>query len=300
MAAAFDWSSLIGPALGAAGAYYGAQQGGPQTLTSQTQMPPEMMGQWNAYRDFTNRAASVPYAANPNQSVAGFTQDQYSAMDQIRNNSMGGPEQRAGSAALQDVLRGPQGGNPYLEGMIKKTGDDVQARMGSAAFGSGSFGNSGIAQQTAEGLANSSNQLRFQGYESDRNRQMQGIGQALNYQGQNMQNSNALLQSGGIQQNQGQRYADDATARWQEMRDYPRQQAQFLGAPLGFNTGQISSQTQPGNRAASAVGGGILGLQLGNAWSNAYGGMAPGANNWGYQQPAPIYDGYGFTPGTGR
>jgi len=177
--------------------------------------------------------------------------------------------------------------------MIKKTGDDVQARMGSAAFGSGSFGNSGIAQQTAEGLANSSNQLRFQGYESDRNRQMQGIGQALNYQGQNMQNSNALLQSGGIQQNQGQRYADDATARWQEMRNYPREQAAYLGAPLGFNTGQISSQTQPGNRAASAVGGGILGLQLGNAWNNAYGGTVPGANNWGYQSPAPIYNGYG-------
>lgn len=297
MAADFDWSSLISAGAGLAGSYLGAQAGGPQTTQSQTQLNPGMQGQWNAYQNFANQAAGIPYAPYGGSQVAGFTQDQYGAMDQVRGNAMGGPEQQAGSNALQGVLNATPGSNPFLQGMINQTGDEVQNRMGSAAFGSGSFGNSGVAQQTAKGLADSANNLRYQAYESDLGRKMGGIGQALNYQGQNMQNANALLQTGAMQQNQGQRYLDDARGRWDEMRNYPKQQLGYLGAPLGFNTGMTQSSTQPGNRAASALGGGLLGLQIGNSVQN---GMVGGANNWGWQRPAPIYDGYGYAPGTGQ
>lgn len=288
-----NWGSWIGPIAGAVGSYFGAQQGGPQstTQTHQTQMSPEMRGQWDAFRQFSNQAAAVPYAPYGGSRVAGLTEDQLSSMDQVRANAQGGSEQRAGSQALQSFLSGPQAQNPYLDGMLRQTQDDVQARMGQGAFSSGSFGNSGVAGQTAKALADSSNNVRYGAYEQDRQRQFNAIPQALAYQNQNFQNANQLLQVGAMQQNQGQRYLDDASSRWQEMRDYPRQQMSFLGAPLGYNMGQTSTQsaTQPGNRWASALGGGLLGLQLGNN-------MAGGAQQ---QRPAPIYDGYGFMPGMG-
>jgi hypothetical protein len=277
-----DWTSLIGPALGAAGAYYGAQQGGPQTTSQTSQMNPAMQGQWNGYQQFANQAAAIPYSPYQGSQVADFTQDQYGAMDQIRQNSMGGAEQQAGSQALQGVLNATPGSNPYLDGMISRTNNDVQNRMGSAAFSSGSFGNSGVAQATASGLADSANTLRFGAYEADMGRKMQGIGQALGYQNQNMQNSNALLQSGAMQQNQGQRYLDDARSRYDEMLNYPKQQLGYLGAPLGFNGGMTNSITQPGNRAASALGGGLLGLQLGGAVANQWASPPQGQNSAAY------------------
>jgi hypothetical protein len=260
---AFDWTSLIGPAIGA---YAGYKAGGDTTTTQAP--PPEWMGQWNAYTNFANQVANRPYQ----NTVAPFSQDQYGAMDQIRRQSQGGPEQAAGSQALQGILSGanknPYMGNdnPYMKGLIQNTNDEVQNRMGTAAFSSGSFGNSGVAGQTAKALADSTNNLQYQQYqnsanlyENQMNRQMQAVPQALNYQNQNLANSSALLQSGAMQQAQGQKTVD----QWW---NYPQQQLAAMGSPLGFNTGR--STTEQGNPYASALGGGLLGLQMAN---NLYG-----------------------------
>ncbi|MBA2412578.1 MAG: hypothetical protein H0V63_07095 [Burkholderiaceae bacterium] len=282
-----DW---IGPVAGAVGSYFGAQAGGPQTNTQSTGNP-AMQGQWNAYQNFANQVANRPYMANPTQRVAGLTQDQYGAMDSVRNTANGGNggmEMMGGSQALMGALAGPQA-NPYLNGLLRQTADDVQGRMGQAAFGSGSFGNSGVAAQTAKGLADSENNIRFQDYNNGMQRQMQAIPMALNYQNQRFQNANAQMQSGGMQQQQGQAYADDNSQRWEDWNNYPNKQLGIMGQPLGMNSGFSQQQTtQPGNRFASAVGGGLLGLQLGN-------GMAGGAQprqDFGYQSPAPIVNTY--------
>jgi hypothetical protein len=260
---AFDWTSLIGPALGA---WAGYKAGGDQTQTVQNTIPAPMMNQWQGYTNFANQLANRPYQ----NTVAPFTQDQYGAMDQIRAQSQGGPEQQAGSQALQSFLSGGNknpymGDNPYLSGMIKRSNDEIMGRMNTGAFNSGSFGNSGVAETTAKAIGDSTNALQFANYqnsanlaESGLNRQASMIPQALTYQNQNLANSSALLQSGAMQQQQGQKTLDN----WW---NYPMQQLGIMGQPLGFNIGQNSTTSIPGNPWASALGGGLLGLQLGNA-----------------------------------
>jgi len=242
-----DWSDLFPALAGGIGSYLGYQAGG--DTTTQNTPPPEMMGQWNAYTNFANQVANRPYQ----NTVAPFSQDQYGAMDQIRQQSRGGPEQQAASGAFQNFMKGPEN-NPYLQGLVKRTQDDVQNRMGTGAFSSGSFGNSGVATQTAQALADSQNSL----YNSQLNQMGNMIPQGLNFQNQNLANSSALLQSGAMQQAQGQKTMDN----WW---NYPQQQMAAMGAPLGYNMG--STMTQQGNPYASALGGGLLGLQMGNAFT---------------------------------
>lgn len=239
-----DWTDFIAPLIGG---YMGYKAGGNQTATSQTQMDPDAKNQWLAYRDFANQVASRPYQ----NTVAPFTQDQYSAFDQIRNNAAGGPEQQAGSMALQNFLKGPEA-NPYLQGIIKQTNDQVMNRMNTGAFNSGSFGNSGVAKATADALAQNTNNV----YQTGLNQTMQAIPQALNYQNQNMQNTNALLQGGAMQQQLGQRQIDNW---WQ----YPQQQMSMMAAPLGLAKGETTTSTSPVNTWGSTLGGGLLGLQFG-------------------------------------
>jgi hypothetical protein len=251
---------LIGPALGA---YFGYKSGGDETRTTQTTLPPEMMGQWNAYSSLANQLAARPYQ----NTISPFTQDQYGAMDQIRGQAQGGPEQSAASTAFQNFMRGPAA-NPYIQGAIQKTQDQVQNRMGTGAFASGSFGNAGVAKATAEGLGNATNDLYNQQFAQMGNM----IPQGLAFQQQNLGNSSALLQSGAMQQAQGQKTMDN----WW---NYPAQQLGFMGQPLGFNMGQTSTTSIPGNPYASALGGGLLGLQMGNALT---GQTPPPRTPWGY------------------
>jgi hypothetical protein len=258
-----DWTDFIAPALGA---FAGWKAGGDQTQTATNAPFPEWLGQWQGFRDFANQVANRPYQPG----VAPFSQDQYAAMDQTRALAGGGPEQRAGSQALQSFLNGGNqnpymGQNPYLQGIIDNTNDQVQNRMNTAAFNSGSFGNAGVGQATAKALADSSNALQFNNYqnsanlaESGLNRQASMIPQALTYQNQNLGNASALLQTGAMQQNQGQQLLSDYL-------NYPAKQLGFMGQPLGFNAGQTSTTSIPGNPYASALGGGLLGLQIGGA-----------------------------------
>jgi hypothetical protein len=261
-----DWTDWLGAGLGLAGGYMGAKAGGDQTTTTTNAPFPAWLSQWGGYNQFANTLANRPYQ----NTVAPFTQDQYGAMDQIRAQAGGGPEQQAGSQALRTFLSGGNqnpyiGQNPYLANMVNQANDQIQNRMGTAAFNSGSFGNSGVAAQTAKAIGDSTNALNFANYnqsanlaESGLNRQAQMIPQALTYQNQNLGNASALLQSGAMQQQQGQKTLDN----WW---NYPMQQLDIMGRPLGFNAGQTQTQNIPGNPWASALGGGLLGLQIGSA-----------------------------------
>jgi hypothetical protein len=264
-----SWDDWITALIGGAGAYAGAQAGGPQTTTQTTQMPPEMMGQWKAYADFANQVANRPYQSG----VAPMSQDQYQAMDMVRNAAGGTPEMQAGSQALQGFLGGGQQNpfmgmdNPYLKGIIQNTNDEVQNRMGTAAFSSGSFGNSGVANQTAKALADSTNALQYGQYmnsanlaENALNRTTSMIPQALNYQNQYFNNASQQLQTGAMQQAQGQNMLTDYL-------NYPQKQLNTMGQPLNFNTGATTTQSVPGNTTASAIGGGLLGLKIGDLWN---------------------------------
>ncbi len=279
-----SWEDILKGIMGGVGAYAGYQAGGPNTTTSQVQMDPEVKGQWQAYRDFANQVANRPYT----NTIAPFTQDQYGAMDQIRNLSGGGAEQQAGSQALQAFLSGGQQNpymglnNPFFNSVLGKMNDETMNRMDTAAFNSGSFGNSGVATQAADAVAQNAGNLGYQQYQNSANlaenalnRTASMVPQALGYQNQGLNNASAMLQSGAMQQNLGQQMMNNW---WQ----YPMQQLSIMGQPLGFNMGSTSSQTNQGNPWASALGGGMLGLNFGN-WFNQQPTTKPyttGGNIW--------------------
>lgn len=263
--AEFDWGSLL-PIL--IGAYGGAKAGGNQQTTQTTQMSPQMQAQWDAYAGFANQVANRPYT----NTVAPFSQDQYQGMDMVRNAAGGTPELQAGSQALQGFLGGGaqnpyMQSNPYLAGMMKTTGDQIQNRMNTSGFSSGSFGNSGIGYSGTKALADSANQLQYQDFtqqaglaENALNRTASMIPQALQYNQVPFQNAYALMNTGGMQQGQAQQMM---TNQWA----YPHQQLDTMGKPLGLGQGTTSTTNQPGNQWASAIGGALLGNQFGNLFT---------------------------------
>lgn len=267
MAEEFDWTKLIPMLMGGFGAYAGSQAGKDNTTTQTTQMNPQQQAQWDSYASFANQVANRPYQ----NTIVPFSQDQYEAMDKVRNASGGTQEMGLGSQALQGFLSGGQqnpfmGDNPYLQSVIDQTNDSVQNRMGTGAFSSGSFGNAGVGQATAKALANNEGNLRYQNYqnsgnlaENALNRTASMVPQALNYQNQYFNNASQQLQTGGMQQALGQNMMNNW---WQ----YPMQQLSIMGQPLNLGQGSTTTLTQPGNQLASTIGGGLLGLKLGSAF----------------------------------
>lgn len=94
----------------------------------------------------------------------------------IDKYNTGNPMLKAAQGYGQDVLNGDYlNGNPYLNGMIDQTANDVTNRV-NANFGSrGSFGGSFHTQALARELANAENQMRFGNYNQERGYQQQAM-----------------------------------------------------------------------------------------------------------------------------
>lgn len=239
--------------MGLLGAIGGASGSGPQTTTSSTSLPPWL----NALGpEFANRAREA--ANTPNPGLEGFNADQQNAFQAVRNQA-NSPLTGDASNLLSRTMRGDfLNSNPYLDNMVRQTTDDLQGRFNTTALGSGSFGNANATQQGMQGIANAANNLRFQGYEAERGRQMQAAGLAPSINNMGLTNANAFLGIGDQQQQFGQMQREQPF-NWQ------LRQMDALSRPFGFNQGQTTTQTQPGtNRWASALGGALTAAQI---WS---------------------------------
>jgi hypothetical protein len=105
-------------------------------------------------------------------------------------------------------------------------------------------------------LANQSAGLRFQGYNTERNNQMQALQMAPQYANQDYVDANQLMQAGNQMQGTQQAGLDAAFQDWQKQQQYPRDQVALLGNSLGFNFGQNQTQQGP---TGSALGQGLGG-----------------------------------------
>lgn len=85
--------------------------------------------------------------------------------------------------------------NPYLQGMIDKTGRDVTDRVNSQFSMAGRYGSGAHGYGLAQGLADSENQLLYQNYGAERGMQNQAASTAPGLQGQNL---SQLLQASGL------------------------------------------------------------------------------------------------------
>lgn len=122
-------------------------------------------------------AGTIQNTVNQNQgNLNNIAGDIRGHLPQLGNMAFG---QQPGLAAAQgyanDVLGGKYlgQGNPYLEGMIGQTRNNVGNQVNSTFSMAGRTGGGNNVQRLGEGLANAENNLRYQDYSSERDRMAQ-------------------------------------------------------------------------------------------------------------------------------
>ena len=280
---------------GALGGLFGS---GDDEVTQRQELPSFLQPYAPLYAQMGYNLTGMPYQPYPYETVAPFTQDQNAAMDMVRQRSMAGSP--VVNAAQQQTLNTINGDylnpstNPYLQqtfdqaagrvtdAFSRGTAAQTDARFARAgAFGGSAWNEMQGANQQALGdsLAGMAANIFGNNYAQERNRQQQATQFAPNLAAQDYRDAEALLNVGGMQQQQGQNYLTDDMQRFQQAQQYPFQQFQTFGQIFNPALGGQSTQTLPGvNPVAGALGGAMGGLGIYNAgqqagvWGNTGGG----------------------------
>lgn len=271
------------------GALGGLLGSGDNTTTQQTQLPDYLQPYGNLYAQQGYNLSQQPYQAYPYETVAPFTQDQTTAMDQVRHRAMSGsPVVNAAQQQQLDTINGQYlnpDTNPYLQQTYDQAADRVtdsfargtaaqtDARFARAgAFGGSAWNEMQGANQQALGdsLGGLAANIYGNNYANERSRQQQASQFSPNFAAQDYRDADALLNVGGMQQQQGQQYLTDDYSRFNQAQQYPYQQFQTFGQLFNPNLGSQTTATTPGVSAgAGLLGGAMGGTGIYNAASRA-------------------------------
>lgn len=178
--------------------------------------------------------------------------------------------------------------NPYMDSIFKTKLNDGLNAVDSRFAMSGRTGSGYHAGAAGEAAGRVTDDVFGRVYDAERGRQQNAQGMLSNiFSGErdrqqgalglsgtrdaanwanDLQGNNAMLQAGGIQQQQAQSEIDAAKAKfdWQQQLPFWKLQ-QYLSGISGVPTGQTSSTTTPGgSRTGSAFGGALTGASLGS------------------------------------
>lgn len=252
----------------------GGGGGGGESKTVQS-IPDELKPLASAY---SNKAISLS-----NQPFQAYTPDRYADLNVTQNLGIGmmqdralngDPTMNAGSSYLQRTLNsGPQGatvnpyaqqGNPYLDAMVNKAQGNVLANANAAAARSGSFGNSGIAEQAAKQMSDVATQMYGNAWGQQAQLAEAGAGRNdamyQNWAGNNLNAANLGLQygnqaytdagrlmgAGQVMQDQDQQNYDFNYGQFQEASNLPYRQLAAMSGVFGSGLGGTSTTTQSG------------------------------------------------------
>ena len=250
-----EWVSAEfgGPSLGALPAFKGDKLrphksggGGGGTTTTTQSIPNELKPLASAYSAKALDLSNDPY--NP------YTEQRFSDLNAAQNLGLWNTMARAGGGSqtiknaegqLNQIIQGGQN-NPYLDQMVSKAQDSVRSKFNTGAVNSGSFGNSGLQEQFQQGLSDVATNMYGQAYETDRARQMQGIGMAQQFGNQAYTDAEQMLKAGQILQDQDQQQKDFAYQQFQEKENLPYKQLAAMSGVFGTNLGSTSTSTQKG------------------------------------------------------
>lgn len=231
--------------------------GGSDRTTVSNDIPSWVRPYAENYMQASTQVANQPYQAYGGQTVAQLNPYQTAGYNaQAQRALQGSGVNAAASGELQRTLSGGYlNNNPHLQGSIDLASQDVLRNMTNLDARSGSFGNSGVQAITARSLGDIATQMRGADYANERNRMVGAIGQAPSIANQDYVDADRLISAGQGFQQQEQANLADQYARFQEARNYPREQLNVLGQGLGFNFGNTSTQRSPGsNPWAQAIG----------------------------------------------
>lgn len=190
-----------------------------------------------------------------NQKYQPYGADRFADMNTTQNLGIGMIQDRAlngsqtmnnAEGALNQVIGGQS--NPYLDSMVNKAQASVLGNANAAAARSGSFGNSGIAEQAARQMADVSTQMYGGAYENDANRRMQGIGMAPTFGNAAYQDAQQLLGAGGMLQDQQQQGMDFNYGQFQEASNLPYKQLAAMSGVFGSGLGGSSTTSSGGGK----------------------------------------------------
>ena len=246
--------------------------GGPSnvTQTTKSELPEEFKPLGQGLAQYAGQVAQRP--PYPGPTLAGITPEQEAGLGMATQRALTGSP--VTQAAQQNAVQTLQGGfeNPYLDSIVKQTQDDVMARFGPQL--ARNFGNTGVNQVLAGELADSSNRIRYQGFNDERTRQMQALGLAPGLVAGDYTDAQALTGVGDFRRG----YAQDILNLGQQEYNYPLQQLGILQNALASATGGSQSTTGPNpnqsNPAANAIAGGLLGYGGASALGAGAGGAA--------------------------
>lgn len=289
---------MLGEILGGIGALGGLFGSGDDTVTQRQELPDFLKPYAPLYAQMGYNLTGLPFNPYPFETVAPFSADQNAAMDMVRNRSLtGSPVVNAAQQQTLDTINGKfldPATNPYLQQTFDTAADRVtdafsrgtaaqtDARFARAgAFGGSAWNEIQGANQQALGdsLSGMAANIFGNNYAQERNRQQQASQFAPNLAAQDYRDAEALLNIGGMQQQQGQNYLTDDFSRFQQAQQYPYQQFQQFGQMFNPALGSQSTQTMPGvSPFAGALGGALGGLGIYNSgrqagiWGNTGGG----------------------------
>ena len=228
--------------------------GGSDTQTTSA-VPEWAVPAAQSYLQRSQQVADLPYQGYEGSTVAQMNPYQQAGTDAIAQRAMqGSPVSDAASRNITSTLNGDYlNNNPWLDATVQRAQGDVKQGLAGIEARSGSFGNSGVQQTTARQLGDVSAQIRGADYGAERGRQMQAIGLAPSIANQDYTDAQQLIGAGDKLQGQDQRNLTDAYQRFQEARDYPKDQLATLGKGLGMNYGS-STTGGSGNGLAQGLG----------------------------------------------
>ena len=230
------------------GRIYGGGGGGGGTSTSNSQatIPNELKPAATALSNVATQVGNTPYQAYTGQGVADLNPMQMMSMGMTANRALNGSQTiNNAEGALNQFIQGGNT-NPYLDGMVQKAQDSVKSNFNTSAINSGSFGNSGLQQQYAQGLTNVATQMYGNAYNTDQANRMTAIGQAQTFGNQAYNDASQLYNMASQAQNNEQDKADFAYQQYLNQQDYPLKQMQALTGVLGQNMGSTTTTTQSG------------------------------------------------------
>lgn len=261
------------------------------TTTTSTQSPAWMIPMQQDYLARAQEMANNPYVQSPGTYTPANQTLQQGWQATANRAINGSPVMGAANTQLQNTISGGMmAGNPYLTQSINDAQGDLarnynlvnKPQWDKAMSASGSFGNSGVSQYAAQDASNLQRNMgrigtdmRMQGYNTERNNQMQATLAAPQFAQNDYLDANALMNVGQQMQGFNQAGANQNQKWWEESQNFPRQQMGDYGAALGMNTGQTQTQNSPDpSRASQLIGGAMVGSQVAPWFQQAW-------NSWG-------------------
>lgn len=218
--------------------------GGGGSSTSVQSIPNELKPLADAY---TNKAINLS-----NQNFTPYAGQRYADLNATQNLGIGMVQDRAlnGSRTMnnaeQNLNKFISGGNtnPYLDAMVNKAQANVLGNANQAAAMSGSFGNSGIAEQAARQMGSIATDMYGNAYSQDRANQMQAINMAPIFGNAAYTDAGQLMKAGQIQQDQAQNALDFNYNQFQDATNLPYKQLASMAGVFGSGLGSTTTTTQ--------------------------------------------------------